>query len=253
MKTYVKSNGTLHSGNTATLKVYSSLPANLSSIANEEVILLANVGFYQKENNSLVPLFDPNHLAVSDGAVGDIIAYYGSTNPDPANFVVCNGSTFSSTTFPALYSLLGTNTTPDLTGYHLKGVGNSGFYSSHDAISLKSKVAANYPNHTHTVNNPNHTHSKNAGSHYHRVCSQCRAGSGVYVAGCCGTTFTSKCCFGPDAEYTSSTTASTTISAANLGTVTIGCPSTASGYNAVRYGSETKCKDKTVLFLMRAK
>lgn len=253
MKTFVKSNGSLHSSNTATIKVYSSLPANLSSIANEEVILLANVGFYQKENNSLVPLFDPTAIAVSDGTVGDIIAYYGTTNPDPANYVVCNGSTFSSTDFPELYTLLGTNITPDLTDYHLKGVGNNHTWSSHDAISLKSKVAANYPNHTHTVNNPNHCHSNNRGSHYHRVCSQCQKGSYSGLAGCCGTTFTSKCCFVADAVYTSATTISNTLYAANLGTVTIGCPSTASGYSAVRYGSETKCKDKTVLFLMRAK
>lgn len=258
MKTYVKSNNTLHSGNKATLKVYSSLPANLSGIVNEEVILLENVGFYQKENDSLVPLFDPNHLAVSDGAVGDIIAYYGSTNPDPDNFVVCNGGTFSSTTFPALYSLLGTNTTPNLTGYHLKGTGNNATWSSHDAITLKSKVAANYPNHTHTVSNPQHSHSASGGSHYHRVCANCYLGNFNNCRyGCCGTciaTFACCMCISSAGMYTNAVTPSSLGFWTNgLGTVTIGCPSTASGYNAVRYGSETKCKDKTVLFLMRAK
>ena len=257
MKTYVKSNNTLHSGNKATLKVYSSLPANLSSIANEEVILLENVGFYQKENGSLVPLFDPNSLVASDGTVGDIIAYYGSTNPDPANFVVCNGSTFSSTDFPALYSLLGTNTTPNLTGYHLKGTGNNATWSSHDAITLKSKVAANYPNHTHTTVAPTHSHSVSATSHYHTgVCSaycnlpyNCQScSSSTYYKGRNGRTALG-CRFTMDGSSISWCT----FCAANLGAITVTCPTTASGYNAVRYGNETKCKDKTVLFLMRAK
>lgn len=257
MKTFVKSNGSLHSGNKATLKIYSSLPANLSGIANEEVILLENVGFYQKENDSLVPLFDPNHLTVAGGAVGDIFIYYGSTNPDPENFVVCNGSTFSSTDFPELYTLLGTNATPDLTGYHLKGTGNNATWSSHDAITLKSKVAANYPNHTHTVSNPQHSHSASGGSHYHKVCANCVCNNfpSCLYDYCQPFSYSFPWCntISSAGLRTAYSNPAVAICYANLGTITIGCPSTASGYNAVRYGSETKCKDKTVLFLMRAK
>lgn len=257
MKTFVKSNGSLHSGNNTSIKVYSSLPSDLSDINENEVIILENVGFYQKENNSLTPLFDPSSLSASDGAVGDIFIYYGTTNPDPENFVVCNGSTFSSTDFPALYSLLGTNTTPNLTGYHLKGTGNNATWSSHDAITLKSKVAANYPNHTHTISNPNHSHSSNCGSHYHRVCASCQCGnySGCRFDYCQPFQFSFPWCNAISSGGLRTTCSNPTVAIcyANLGTITIGCPSTASGYNAVRYGSETKCKDKTVLFLMRAK
>lgn len=255
MKTYVKSNNILYSGNTSVIKVYSTLPSDLSDISEDEIIILENVGFYQKINNNLEPLFNSSST-VSDGAVGDIIAYYGNTNPDPDNYVVCNGSTFSSTDFPALYSLLGTNTTPNLNGYHLKGVGNNATWSSHDAISLKSKVSANYPNHTHTVNNPGHTHSVNQGSHYHSACYSSknwiclyRGGSGSYSI-LCDTSWDDGIFMN---QTTSASMSSLSICSANLGTVTIGCPTTASGYNTVRYGSETKCKDKTVLFLMRAK
>ena len=258
MKTYVKSNGSLHSGNNTSIKIYSSLPSDLSDINESEVIILENVGFYQKVQGTLSPLFDPNSVgAVGGGFVGDIFIYYGSTNPDPANYVICNGGTFSSTDFPELYTLLGTNTTPDLTGYHLKGVGNNATWSSHDAITLKSKVAANYPNHTHTINNPQHSHASGGGSHYHRVCASCM----------CGNFYGCRFDYNKPYEFsfpwcnsasnsglkTTNTKPSISICYANLGTITIGCPSTASGYNAVRYGSETKPKDKTVLFLMRAK
>ena len=257
MKTFVKSNGSLHSGNNTSIKVYSTLPSDLSDISEGEVIILEKAGFYQKENNSLTPLFDPSSLSVSDGAVGDIIAYYGTTNPDPDNFVICDGSTFSAADFPELYTLLGTNTTPDLTGYHLKGIGENPTWASHDAISLNTKVAANYPNHTHTTVAPTHSHSVSATSHYH---------TGVYSAYCIAYYNGQSCCCSTYYKGRNSSSAKScswttngssiswnTFSAANLGAITVTCPTTASGYNAVRYGSETKCKDKTVLFLMRAK
>ncbi len=257
MKTFVKSNGSLHSGNNTSIKVYSTLPLDLSDISEGEVIILEKAGFYQKENNNLTPLFDPSSSSASDGAVGDIFIYYGSTNPDPENFVVCNGSTFSSTDFPELYTLLGTNTTPDLTGYHLKGTGNNSTWSSHDAISLNTKVAANYPNHTHTTVAPTHSHSVSATSHYHTgVCSAyCPV---AYNCHCCTcSTYykgrNSSTELGCRFTINGSSISWSTFCAANLGAITVTCPTTASGYNAVRYGSETKCKDKTVLFLMRAK
>lgn len=257
MKTFVKSNGSLHSGNNTNIKIYSTLPSDLSDINESEVIILENVGFYQKENNNLTPLFDPSSLSALGGAVGDIFIYYGSTNPDPGNFVVCNGSTFSSTDFPELYTLLGTNTTPDLTGYHLKGIGENPTWTSHDAISLNTKVAANYPNHTHTISNPNHSHSSNCGSHYHRVCGSCMCGNypDCRFDYCQPFQFSFPWCNTVSSAglRTTCSNPAVAICYANLGTITIGCPSTASGYNAVRYGSETKCKDKTVLFLMRAK
>ena len=257
MKTFVKSNGSLHSGNNTSIKVYSTLPSDLSDISEGEVIILEKAGFYQKENNSLTPLFDPSSLSALGGAVGDIFIYYGSTNPDPENFVVCNGSTFSSTDFPELYTLLGTNTTPDLTGYHLKGIGENSTWTSHDAISLNTKVAANYPNHTHTISNPNHSHSSNCGSHYHRVCASCMCGNfdGCRFDCCKPFQFSFPYCNNVSSAGLRTTCSNPVVAIcyANLGTIIIGCPSTASGYNAVRYGSETKCKDKTVLFLMRAK
>lgn len=253
MKTFVKSNNTLHNGNQSILKVFSAAPT-LSDLKEGEVCIVENDTFYQKVGNNINSL--GSAAAPPSGSVGDIIAYYGTTNPDPDNFVICDGRTFSQTDFPALYSLLGTNTTPNLVGYHLKGVGNNSAWSSHDAISLNSKVAANYPNHTHSVSGGSHTHSINQGSHYHSVTTQCNAYTFYYASYYYNGSSSCYLCYkmAKDYWYTSSNYISSfAICSASLGTVTIGCPSTASGYNAVRYGSETKCKDKTVLFLMRAK
>ena len=252
MKTFVKSNSTLHNGNQSVLKIFSAMPT-LSDLKEGEVCIVENDTFYQKVGNNINSL--GSAAAPSSGSVGDIIAYYGTTNPDPDNFVICDGGTFSQTDFPELYSLLGTNITPDLVGYHLKGVGNNSAWTSHDAISLNTKVAANYPNHTHSVSGGSHTHSINQGSHYHSVITQCNA-YGYYTS--CSYDGSSKCCIcycmKKDYFFTSCNgICSFAICSASLGAITIGCPSTASGYNAVRYGSETKCKDKTVLFLMRAK
>lgn len=252
MKTFVKNNNTLHNGNQSVLKVFSTAPT-ISDLKEGEVCIVENDTFYQRVGNNINSL--GSTAAPPSGSVGDIIAYYGTTNPDPDNFVICDGRTFSQTDFPELYTLLGTNATPNLVDYHLKGIGENSTWSSHDAISLNTKVAANYPNHTHSVSGGSHTHNINQGSHYHSVTTQCK--TYVYYASC---TYdgSSKCCIcykmGKDYWYTSSDyIKSFAICSASLGTVTIGCPSTASGYNAVRYGSETKCKDKTVLFLMRAK
>lgn len=252
MKTFVKSNNTLHNGNQSVLKVFSTAPT-LSDLKEGEVCIVENDTFYQRIGNNINSLGSAQ--APSSGSVGDIIAYYGTTNPDSDNFVICDGGIFSQTDFPELYSLLGTNITPDLTGYHLKGIGENSTWTSHDAISLNTKVAANYPNHTHSVSGGSHTHSINQGSHYHSVTTQCNT-SNIYTGfSYTGSSSICMCAKMQKTYYYTSKNSITSfaICSASLGTITIGCPSTASGYNAARYGSETKCKDKTVLFLMRAK
>ena len=54
-------------------------------------------------------------MAQSTGGVipvGAIIPYAGKDTPD--NFLFCDGQTFSQTTYPVLYSVLGTNVVPKL-------------------------------------------------------------------------------------------------------------------------------------------
>ena len=51
--------------------------------------------------------------------VGTVITYYGTVAPD--GYFVCNGASFSSSTFPKLRAVLGSNILPDLRGYFVRG------------------------------------------------------------------------------------------------------------------------------------
>ena len=51
--------------------------------------------------------------------VGTVISYYGTTAP--SGYFVCNGGSFSATTYPKLRAVLGSNVLPDLRGYFIRG------------------------------------------------------------------------------------------------------------------------------------
>lgn len=81
--------------------------------------------------------------------IGDIMQLYGTTAPS-GKWLKCDGSAFDTTKYPNLYSLLGSNTVPDLNGYVLKGIGSNGNLSTHDPITLGAKLSANMGQHYHT-------------------------------------------------------------------------------------------------------
>lgn len=56
--------------------------------------------------------------------IGVVTAFYGTSIPN--NWLLCNGSTFSSVTYPDLFAFLGTTTLPDLRGYFLRGLDTTG-------------------------------------------------------------------------------------------------------------------------------
>ena len=68
----------------------------------------------------LVPLTTDSGQGLPLGA---ITAYYGTTPPE--GYLLCDGSSFDSTVYPALYTLLGDNHTPDLRECTLKGIGEN--------------------------------------------------------------------------------------------------------------------------------
>lgn len=96
--------------------------------------------------------------------VGEVTMFYGSLAQIPAGWLPCNGSTFSSTTYPDLFALLGSTTLPNFTdrfpiGAGTKAVGSSGGNAS------QTIAANNLPAHTHSVgtlaaaNESAHTHA----------------------------------------------------------------------------------------------
>jgi hypothetical protein len=54
--------------------------------------------------------------------IGTVIAFWGNSAPN--KYLVCNGSTYSTSSYPKLYSFLGTNRVPDLRGCFLRGMGD---------------------------------------------------------------------------------------------------------------------------------
>jgi microcystin-dependent protein len=79
--------------------------------------------------------------------VGTINAYPGDTAP--AGWLLCNGSAFSSATYPTLYALLGNvATTPDFQGHTLVGKGSAPF---NGALLSKFGNTNTTAGHTHSV------------------------------------------------------------------------------------------------------
>jgi hypothetical protein len=76
--------------------------------------------------------------------IGFVMMYAGTTAP--SGWLICDGSTFSSATYPLLYAALGNTTTlPDLKDKYLVGTTNSGL--------IKTAIGSNSHTHpfTHTV------------------------------------------------------------------------------------------------------
>ncbi len=76
--------------------------------------------------------------------VGMIFPFAGTTAPD--GWLLCNGSTFSSTTYPELATLLGSTTLPDLREKYLLG-----YDSAASGRTVGSNVSAS---HSHTITYP---------------------------------------------------------------------------------------------------
>lgn len=72
--------------------------------------------------NSSSGQWEPQSIAGMDVPVGTIISYAGSTCP--AFYLPANGATFSSSLYPALFTVLGSSTTPNLQGLFLRGAGS---------------------------------------------------------------------------------------------------------------------------------
>ena len=60
-------------------------------------------------------------VKVDGDPIGTIKAWPATHNPDTSEWLECNGGTFSKTTYPDLFAVLGTTTLPDYTGRFLRG------------------------------------------------------------------------------------------------------------------------------------
>ena len=78
------------------------------------------------------------------------------TNTPPAGWLICNGSTFNTSTYPGLNTVLGGNTLPDFNGRFPLGVGNSG---TNGSTQHNLSSSGGEEKHQLTVNEmPSHSH-----------------------------------------------------------------------------------------------
>lgn len=105
--------------------------------------------------------------------VGAITAYYGTTAP--TNWLICDGTSFSSTTYPALAALLGGTTLPNLKGKVVVGIDGAdldfdvlGDTGGAKTVALSTaELASHGHSHTHGTHSHSHTHGSHSHSHNH--------------------------------------------------------------------------------------
>lgn len=132
-------------------------------------------GFLQYDDNGTWKTIQTGGGGTSESVpVGTILPYYGAVAPD--GYLLLDGSSFDSTQYPVLYSLLGTNVLPDARGKVLPGLDvNNTLFNELGKTGGESRVTltnATIPEHSHGMS---HTHSSTninssaAGGHLHTV------------------------------------------------------------------------------------
>ena len=176
MKKYIKQNNTL-SPIVPEMRVLSAT----SDIQTNEIALVKNKGLYYKDaQNTLHTVVQ--HIKGGDTPVGTIKYFYGDTIP--SGYLECNGATFSASSYPELYDVLGSTTLPDFRECYAVGYGGaSGPVGSFSDDSI-------FP-HQHNYSVGTHSHLAGQGSHQHgslKVCfrNRCLGGSGTCnIFQCC--------------------------------------------------------------------
>lgn len=114
-----------------------------------------------------IVLSSSDYTIYADGSIGDdpigIIKPYYSANI-PLGYLACDGSSFDTTIYSDLYTLLGTNTTPDLRECVLVGIGTNStdVISSHDTYTLGYFKDDQFQDHSHYISVYNNVQNNTA-------------------------------------------------------------------------------------------
>lgn len=159
MKEYIKSNNLLGFENN--IKILNSLP---NAGLPDEVVVLKNDGIYQYKNNVWVKLINTGDVQGANVPIGMISA--STTILNDSDWLLCDGSTYDTTIYPGLYSILGSNSLPDLRGRYLVGQGQN----LTDTIGNHDDKASCNVGTCHSEVFQKHSHSVPTCSHSHDLC-----------------------------------------------------------------------------------
>lgn len=118
--------------------VYTEVESLPSTAVQIEPIKYATKSVATTTQNGLMSSSDKSKL---DTLVPVGTIFGGVYSTAPTGYLLCNGSTFNKDTYPALYSVLGTNVLPDLKGKFLQGANGN----------LKQSIEAGLPNVTGSI------------------------------------------------------------------------------------------------------
>jgi microcystin-dependent protein len=133
-------------------------------------------------------------ITIPSGAVLPF-AYNINSGTVPTGWLICDGSVFTNTSYPALAALLGntyggstgTFAVPDLRGYFIRGNGTNSDGTASGTFGAKQASA--FASHTHTasVTDPGHTHT--TGNNRYVLGTGAIGGPGVYTGGTTGSNY----------------------------------------------------------------
>lgn len=133
---------------------------NHSTIDQSQIFaIIKNNGMwlYKKTNNEYNWV---QFIAAGDQVlIGSVEMFYSEIND--SNWLLCDGSTYDTTEYSELYSLLGTNTLPNLVNKTITGSGTG--------ISVGTVISPTIAEHTHIVNDSGHTHTYTQTNHSHNI------------------------------------------------------------------------------------
>lgn len=144
MKKYIKDTNLVPIDNK--IKIFSQI-SNIPTNLNNEIVIVSGIGIYKCNGDSIIQIYNDCRNMSVGGIVGEIRMFYGNTIP--TNWLECNGGTFSSSSYPKLYTFLGTNKVPDYREMALRGGTPVGTFSN-DAMG----------SHSHTFSGGTHTHTR---------------------------------------------------------------------------------------------